>query len=473
MKRHLWLLPLIILAFAVRLYKIDNPIADWHSFRQADTASVSLEFYRHGINLFVPRYLDISNIQSGVDNPQGYRMVEFPLFNAIHATIAHLVPYSYFDEVGRLLSVFFSLLVILFLYLIVNHLLNQPTALLAATVMALAPFNVYYSRTVLPESLGLMLLTLGCYLFLRFRKQPSPIFFLSSAVSLALAVLVRPYVLFFFIPLYAFIIFDKHPLFKKVIYLLVFSAIVFLPFYFWRRWIISFPAGIPASAWLFDLPAPLRFHPAWWRWLFAERLSKLILGYFGSVLLVLGLLTKPSRKSGWFFHLWFLGILAYFSIFAGGNVTHDYYQAVTFPALAVLVAIGLKQLLTPNHFIWPLSFLTGIVLFVLFLGFSFYEIKGYYQVNHWSIVTAGKYADSQLPANAKIIAPYFGDTAFLYQTRRSGWPLMTYDLPRMLSLGATHYLSVNYDDTTNLVLNDPRFKIITKNPDFVLVNLRP
>src|SRR5689334_19814520 len=73
---------ILIIATVMRLYRITNPLADWHSFRQADTASVTREYVKHGIDLLHPTYHDLSNIQSGKDNPKGYRMVEFPLVNA-------------------------------------------------------------------------------------------------------------------------------------------------------------------------------------------------------------------------------------------------------------------------------------------------------------------------------------------------------------------------------------------------------
>ena len=43
-KNYLLLLVIVILGFAVRLYRIDFPLADWHSWRQVDTAGVTREF---------------------------------------------------------------------------------------------------------------------------------------------------------------------------------------------------------------------------------------------------------------------------------------------------------------------------------------------------------------------------------------------------------------------------------------------
>ena len=59
---------ILIVAFTFRLYKINIPLADLHSWRQADTAAVSRNFVKNGIDLFHPIYDDLSNVQSGIDN---------------------------------------------------------------------------------------------------------------------------------------------------------------------------------------------------------------------------------------------------------------------------------------------------------------------------------------------------------------------------------------------------------------------
>ena len=68
---------LVLLGFFVRLYRFDNPIADWQSWRQADTASVGRNYVKNGIDLLHPRMNNISNVQSGLENPQGIFMLNF------------------------------------------------------------------------------------------------------------------------------------------------------------------------------------------------------------------------------------------------------------------------------------------------------------------------------------------------------------------------------------------------------------
>src|SRR5690554_4986334 len=89
---NIWLLVFIVIGFLIRLYKIDNPVADWHSWRQADTVAVSRIYIEEGIDLLHPRYYDISTAQSGKFNPNGWRMVEFPLFNVLNAVLYKFFP---------------------------------------------------------------------------------------------------------------------------------------------------------------------------------------------------------------------------------------------------------------------------------------------------------------------------------------------------------------------------------------------
>ena len=103
---------IVLLGLILRLHQLHTPLADWHSFRQADTVSVTREYVKHGIDLLRPRYHDVSNIQSGFDNPMGWRMVEFPLINGLIAALYSPVNSLYSMEIhvfSRIVSIIFSL----------------------------------------------------------------------------------------------------------------------------------------------------------------------------------------------------------------------------------------------------------------------------------------------------------------------------------------------------------------------------
>ncbi|MBI1872208.1 glycosyltransferase family 39 protein, partial [Candidatus Collierbacteria bacterium] len=222
----------LVLAFLLRLYKIDNPIADWHSWRQADTASVTKIFSEKGVNFFLPRYQDLSNIPSGKENPQGYRMVEAPIYNLIHLMVFRLAPGLGIDKAGRLTSVILSLISLVFLYLIVRKLSGKMIGLLTAFFFAVLPFSIYYSRVVLPEPLMITFFLVSFFLFIQNKKLG----FILSAVFLALALLVKPYAIFFTLP-YLFFYFSHHRTSRGALVLLLFFAAAAAPLLLWRLWI--------------------------------------------------------------------------------------------------------------------------------------------------------------------------------------------------------------------------------------------
>ena len=117
-KKSVIILIIILLAgFAVRFYRFDNPVADWHSWRQADTAAVARNFIEHGFDLLHPRMNNISNVQSGLDNPQGYFFVEFPIYNATYAGLYKVFGGFTLIEWGRIVTMLASVFAGLFLYL--------------------------------------------------------------------------------------------------------------------------------------------------------------------------------------------------------------------------------------------------------------------------------------------------------------------------------------------------------------------
>ncbi|MBU0998326.1 glycosyltransferase family 39 protein, partial [Patescibacteria group bacterium] len=187
------LLPvMLILGFIVRLYKISNPIADWHSWRQADTASVSKTFLDEGIKLLYPRYQDISSIQTGYLNPNGYRFVEFPIFNAVHSILYKLIGKVSFDTVGRLVSVICALISSYFIYKIGKKFLGKWGGLLSSFFFLFIPYNIYFTRVVLPEPMGTMFALIGVWFFIHFLDNNKKVNLYLSGVFFALSALIKP-----------------------------------------------------------------------------------------------------------------------------------------------------------------------------------------------------------------------------------------------------------------------------------------
>lgn len=457
---------LILLGLGVRLYKINSPIADWHSWRQADTASVAKIYLQQGINLLYPRYHDISSIQTGLPNPSGYRFVEFPFYNALHALAAKYITQIPFDTWGRLISVFFSLGSAIFIYLIGKRTVSRVGGVLAAFFFLFIPYNIYYSRVILPEPLCVLSFLAAIYLYFKYSESNKAYWLYISGIAFAVSVLIKPFVLVYLIPL-AVMQFARLSK-KTVIQSGVFLAIVLIPFLMWRVWINQYPQGIPFMKWAFNGDV-IRFRPAFWRWILGERIGYLILGIWGLIPLAFGLISKDAKNK---FNLWFFGASCiYLFVIASANVRHDYYQVLIIPSLCLLLAQGVITLWTsPNYNYW-ISKVLVITSVVMMIGMGAYQVKEYYNINHPEIIAAGKALDKIAPKDALVIAPYDGDTAFLYQTGRSGWPAVDDSFANLITKGASYYVSVNLGDKDTLFL-EKNYKTVVRTDQYIIIKLK-
>lgn len=465
---------IIVGAFMVRLYKIDNPVADWHSWRQADTASVSYFFIKDGIDLLHPRYHDISSVATSFQNPEGWRFVELPILNSIHAILFQTFSTFSFDMWGRLTSVLISLGSLVFVFLLGRRFVGNGGGLLAAFFFAFLPFNIYFSRVILPEPLAVFFGLGALWLFVLWIDEDKPLFLFASGVIFALALLVKPFVGFYAIPM-AYLAFAKFGLRGLVFQakLWVFLSLALTPLFIWRSylWTDDFLRGIPHWEWMFNGDG-IRFRPAFWWWIVSERIGRLILGTWLIVPFALGLAKlSPKVKFPWFVHFFMLGQFVYASVVATASVRHDYYQTFFIPSVSLILAWGVVVL-------WQADFLNKILrrllvlsCIVLGLAFSFYQVKEFYKINHPEIVLAGAAVDRLTPKDALVLAPYNGDTAFLYQTKRRGWPYITLPVEEMINrFEAQYYVSVNFDQQTNEVMQ--KYQVLERTDKYVVVELQ-
>ncbi|HUW24323.1 MAG TPA: glycosyltransferase family 39 protein [Patescibacteria group bacterium] len=416
--KKFFLFLILILACGLRLYKIDIPLADHHSWRQADTAAVARNFIKEGWDFFRPKIDNMTSLHSGKPNDQRLFLVEPPVYNSLVAGIYRI--FGIHIKYARLVSVIFSLGAIAFLYLITANYLGDAVGLLAAFFLAVLPYSIFYSRVVLPEPM-IVFFTLGMFYFCIKWLETNSILHFSSFIFLStLSFSQKTFPLFFLLPLF-FLIFNKFGLrFLKQPRLYIWLAISFLPLVFWRWWINHFPEGVPASFWLFN-QGNIRFTGAFFYWIFAKRIGELISGYWGLPFLVLGIIQKP-KKEGWFFHFWLLSIFIYIAVFAAGNVTHDYYQIPLVPIFCIFLAKGANLLLFESREIFNKTFcyLLFAICFLFMTAFSWYEVRNFYNIQG-GVDLAGAAVDKLTPKDALVLTGDSNDATLLYNTNRWGW----------------------------------------------------
>ena len=464
---------LIILGFAIRLYKIDNPIADWHSWRQADTASVSRVYVEQGINLLIPRYHDISSIQTGISNPKGYRMVEFPFFNALNAVLAVNFNSVSLEVWARLVTITTAIITSFFLYLIGKKLMGKWGGLLTAFFYLFIPFNIFFTRVILPDPMGVMFGIISLWAFLEFTSNDKKILLYLSGIFFGMAMLIKPYLGFYLFPIIYLalkkygikkFLTDKKIIINTAIYLIL----AFVPFVLWRIWEGKFPEGIPFYEWAFN-GNHIRFKPSFWYWIFGERLGHLILGSLGVIPFAFGVINTKVKSL--FVHAFLAGALFYVIVVADANVMHDYYQILTIPAISLGIAAGVIYLWTTETFNRILTRIIVIISIGVMLITGWNQISGNYNINHPEILAAGEAVDKITPKDARVIASYNGDTAFLYATKRWGWPAIDDSIDNIIKKGADFYVSVDLASSDTKMIAG-RFKTIEKTDKYIIVDLR-
>ena len=465
---NLVLVFILVLGFLVRLYGITNPLADWHSFRQADTASVTRVYLEEGLNLLYPRYHDYSTTQSGMFNLKGYRFVEFPVYNVVHLLMVKIFPVFSLEVWGRLVSVFSALVSAYFIFLIGRKFISKWGGLFSAFFFLFIPFNIYFTRVILPEPIMVAFALLALWTFIKFSENDETLYLLGTVVFMALALLIKPYAFFYTPPIF-YLAWQKYGI-KKIFAqkkLLAAGLVATLPFILWRIWMQNFPEGIPFWQWTLNGDG-IRFKPAFWYWLFGERITKLILGYWGLIPLAFGVMAYKKTRA--FFYFLLVGMLLYMGVIATANVRHDYYQTLLIPATSLFLGVGVIEMW--NLKVFNKMAVRGILIFSLLMFFlvGSFQVKEFYKINHPEIIAAGKAVDRLTPKDAVIIAAYNGDTAFLYQTRRKGWPVVDRPINELIERGVQYYVSVNLDHPQTKEFME-KFEVVERTSQYVIVKL--
>jgi 4-amino-4-deoxy-L-arabinose transferase-like glycosyltransferase len=490
----------IICGFAVRFYRFDNPIADWHSWRQADTSAVSRNFVNKGFDILRPRFDDLSNVPSGKDNPNGYRFVEFPIYNIAQAGFYKLFGVFTLEEWGRLVSIFSSILSSVFLYFIVSRHSKKSIGLWSSFFYLFIPYNIYYGRTILPDTSMVMASLGGIYFFDLYlnviarsakgtKKQSTEgsklsmglprsffarndkryLFFLLAIIFTASAFLLKPYALFFTLPM-IYLVWKRFGFGAlKKWQLWIFLIISVAPLVWWRWWMGHYPEGIPVNQWLLNGNG-IRFRPAFFRWILYERLTKLISGYLGVIILLFGLLQMKAIKEWGFFVSFLLSSLLYVVIFATGNVQHDYYQILIMPSVSICFALGSYFLFHWTFKNLPIGKIILVGCLISLFWFGWKQVHDYFNINNRAMIAAGEAVDTLTPKDAKVIANYIGDTSFLYQTKRQGWASFEKPIPEMIKMGADYLILLN-PSKQDYTFGKP-YKIVESTPQYVIFKLR-
>lgn len=471
-RRH-WIIILVLLVCLVaRSYKLTSPLIEYHSFRQADTAAVARNYARNGINLLDPRYDDLSPLQSGVANPQGYRMVEFPIYNALIALTNIMVPQISIVEWGRIWSIISACIIVWCLYHITKKVVNQGAAIVASLMFSIFPFFVFYTRTILPETMALAIIMMSIHTLVG-RINLTRI--IISAALFSIALLIKPTTIFYGFTLFVLVMLNYQSTSRRKLLLSALCLVISLiPFVSWRNYILLFPAGIPASSWLITTVNTdkggeyIFFHPTFFRWMLYDRLNLLILGSFALPITVMGILRRSTSLLP---IAMLVSSIAYVCTFQGGNVQHEYYQILILPTIAMFTGMGASFMYEHAHGL--IGKITAVLLIAgLLVGgwiFSWDKVHHYY----YSLSDIPQFAtivQTFVRPNEKIVVDTAGDTTALYAFDRKGSPSLFAGASDLKNMGYSYIFTYNQETARNLQIGTTA-RVISASDRYVLLKL--
>lgn len=174
-----WLI--LALAVACRLYRVDVPFVDAHSWRQVTNADIARIWAEGAIDFLYPTVS-----WGGADGRVG---LEFPLLHLLMALAWKLVGIT--NTAGRLVPTAFSVLTVWFIYRLGTRVFGTGTGRAAAFLMAVSPSVVYFGRTPLSDT-PMLCFSVGAVLgYVAYAQDGRRRYALGGAIALALAGLVK------------------------------------------------------------------------------------------------------------------------------------------------------------------------------------------------------------------------------------------------------------------------------------------
>lgn len=430
----------LLLAAALRFFNLDIPFLEpFNNYsRQSMCASVARNFYEKGFKLFYPE------IDENGTGPSLYN-VEFPILPYVMA-LGYKLAGGVREGIARSVSVFISLGFLWVLYLLVRKAEDELTALWALIFVSLSPMVVALSRSVQPDIGMLFTATTALYLFFCYHEVGKRRLLYFSALFLMLAVAMRIYALYFFLPMIYLtwekegVSFLKRP--RYYVYaLIVCLALSWYAYMIWmgKQEVLCYEpyrhSLATAGMSFFDFLKPAHLL------LPGKAVFLHLLTPIGALLFLLGLFEKAKNRR--FFLVWLLSTAMYLVLVWRTAVIHPYYFLPLAAPCAFFVAKG-AQKIRPFWIVWVLALL-------VFANVSYYYQKLYFvPKERMLVVEAGKAVDTLTPNNAIVVAAYDSSPIQVYYNHRRGWVMdlsakdeqaLVNELKGWIEKGATHWMT--------------------------------
>lgn len=413
------------LAFITRLLHITYPVTGWHSWRQSDTASLARNFFESGHNILFPQI----NWGGG---GTGFVESEFQLYTFTVSLLYEI--FGADDMIGRLLSVCFSVLTVLGIYLLVKKIMDERTALWSAFIYAILPLNIFYGRAFMPDAFMLMCTVYAIYFISEWLDKNKGAYFVLAWLFASTAILLKLPTLYIGLPL-LYLSYHKYglALFRRVsLYILALLIIVPVILWYYHAHQLLVNGGSSFGIWTYGQDKwgtfALLADPSWYNDIFFKSIAERHLTYAGFILAAWGLFIKRKFEKENLFDVWLIAVLIFIFIAAQAHRAQEYYTLPISIPLSVFIAKVLagnlnRGMLQADVFSKRVSAYFVTACLVLICVLSCMRITRFYNGESFDApaILMGKEIQTVTTPGDKIITVSNGNPVYLYHARRFGW----------------------------------------------------
>jgi hypothetical protein len=158
-RKRLLIFFILLMAFLLRLHRIDQPYTDLAGWRQTSVAMMADNFYHRNPNILYP---EVSWNGPGIS----YNGREFQTVTYISSLLYRVV--GQHDWVGRLVATLFGVWGVFALYQLVRRIWDEAHGLVSAAVLAILPAAVFFDRCFLPDPAMVSLVTTSMWMLVAY-----------------------------------------------------------------------------------------------------------------------------------------------------------------------------------------------------------------------------------------------------------------------------------------------------------------
>lgn len=436
---------IILLAAAFRLYRVDVPLIDAHSWRQVTNADITRHFSEGVMNPFLPRVS-----WGGLNGIVG---MEFPLLHYLTAIVWRIAGER--EVIARLVTIAFSVTSVWLIYVLGTRLFSRPAGRAAAFLFAVSPSLVYFGRAYLSDTPMVTFSIAAVIAWDSYFSAPGPKRAAIASLLTAVAALVKLPAILVLAPIGGLAMsYRGWGLFRdRLLWIGSVSAVLLTAAWYWWADLIYLETGLtqavfrPSGTYPQDV-APDVFYHTIYHFATAERLvnSEFWLGMtdrfwslhltpFGFVGAMLGTVFAWRSGRALTALLWALGGFTLLVVSAEGQWNHEFHQLPLMPPLALLFGVGAAPLFDAAYLrrFLPLPIATAAVSIALTVAacqtFRFSNVITHlYRPNNLAtqFPAYGSFLQSVMPPDALMVTVDYSDQGvnspmLVYYARRQGW----------------------------------------------------